>query len=332
MNKILSKLKRSEFYVLVIILVLSLLIQIKSGLFYTSNNIMDLARSTIVNGIYAVIALLSFISTGPDVSFPLVAALSSYLAVQWATNVNYEGTVIVPFLIAMVAGTVMGAINGLIIAKYKFPSLIVTLATSSVFSGILFGFFEAGRMTLPPSLDRFAKSSMWQVVDAKSGLGSTLPYTFLILLAVYLFAYLVLNKTTIGRGVYAVGGDEVAAERAGFNVPMIRFGVFSVNGLIAGLGGMCYTVMSQRLLPTEFAGTEMIIIAAVVLGGTRLAGGVGTLTGCVFGTVLLTMVSNSLILLGIPVNWQRVFVGLIIILGTWIANLRSKSSTKKVGA
>ncbi len=332
MNKTLSKFKRSEVYVLVIILALSLLIQLKSGLFFTSNNIMDLARSTIVNGIYAVIALLAFISTGPDVSFPLVAALSSYLAVQWATNVNYEGPVIVPFLIAMVSGFVMGAINGIIIARYKFPSLIVTLATSSIYSGILFGYFEAGRMTLPPSLDRFAKSSMWAVVDAKSGLGSTLPYTFLILIAVYIVAYIILNKTTIGRGVYAVGGDEVAAERAGFNVPMIRFGVFAANGLIAGIGGMCYTVMSQRLLPTEYAGTEMIVIAAVVLGGTRLAGGVGTLTGCIIGTVLLTMVSNSLILLGIPVNWQKVFIGLIIILGTWIANLRSKSSKKKARA
>lgn len=332
MNNIMNKLKRSEFYVLVIVLVLSVLIQIKSSLFFTSNNIMDLARSTIVNGIYAVIALLAFVSTGPDVSFPLVAALSSYLAVQWATNVNYEGTVIVPFLIAMVAGFVMGSLNGVIIAKYKFPSLIVTLATSSIYSGILFGFFEAGRMTLPPSLNSFAKASLWSVVDAKSGLGSTLPYTFLIFVVVYVLAYFMLNRTTIGRGVYAVGGDEVAAERAGFNVPMIRYGVFALNGVIAGIGGMCYTVMSQRLLPTEFAGTEMIVIAAVVLGGTRLAGGVGTLTGCIIGTVLITMVSNSLILVGVPVNWQRLFIGVIIIFGTWVANLRSKSGKKKARA
>lgn len=332
MQKILRKLKRSEFFVFVIIIALSLSIQLRSGLFFTSNNIVDIIRSIIVNGIYAVIALLSFISTGPDVSFPLVAALSSYLAVQWASNVGYEGPVLVPFLLAMLAGLLMGAINGLIIAKYEFPSLIVTLATSSIFSGILFGFFEAGRMTLPGSLNRFAKAKLLEVVDARSGLGSTLPYTFLILVAVYIVAYLVLNKTTLGRGIYAVGGDQVAAERAGFNVPLIRFGVFAINGLLAGLAGMCYTVMSQRLLPVEFAGTEMIIIAAVVLGGTRLVGGVGSLTGCVLGTILLTMVTNSLILLGIPVNWQRIFIGLIIILGTAIANISGGRRKGKRGA
>ena len=101
----------------------------------------------------------------------------------------------------------------------------------------------------------------------------------------------------VGRGVYAVGGDEVSAERAGFNVKAIRFGVFVVNGGLAAIGGLCYAVQAIRYLPTEYEGAEMEVIAAVILGGTRMTGGVGTLKGCLLGTLLLTMVTNSLICL-----------------------------------
>lgn len=330
MNVLKKKVYRSEFYVLLIIIILSVIIEVKSGLFFTSNNLVDLMRSIIVNGIFAVVALLSFISTGPDVSFPLIAALSSYLAVQWGVTNNHDGSIVVPFLIAMAAGFVLGAINGIIISIYRFPSLIVTLATSSIYSGILFGYFEAERMDLPESLHRFGRMNLLTVTDSKSGLGSSLPYTFIFLVLIYLLAYIVLDKTTMGRGVYAVGGDEVAATRAGFNVKKYRFWIFSINGVLAAIAGLCYTVMSQKLLPTEFAGGEMIVIAAIVLGGTRLTGGVGTLFGCLVGTVLLSMVSNSLIMLGIPITWQKVFIGSIIIIGTAISMTKSKAKKAQV--
>lgn len=315
--------KRSETYVFLLIIVLATVIQLRSGLFFTNNNLVDLLRSIIVPSIYALCALLAFVSTGPDVSFPLIAALSSYLATIIAVKINYKGSVILVFLIAMFFGMIMGALNGFIIVKYKFPSLIVTLGTSAIFSGILLGAFEAERMDLPKSMAAFGKDSLLTVTNARSGLGSTLPKTFLILVLLYIIFYLVLNFTMVGRGVYAIGGDEISAERAGFAVDKIRFWVFVVNGGVAAIAGICYTVMSMRYLPTEFAGGEMIVIAAIILGGTRMNGGVGTLKGCLFGTLLLTMVSNSLILIGVAVSWQKVFVGAIIIIGTAASALRS---------
>ena len=89
----------------------------------------------------------------------------------------------------------------------------------------------------------------------------------------------------VGRGVYAIGGDEVSAERAGFAVKKIRFGIFVVNGMLAAVAGLSYAVMSMRYLPTEYSGAEMDVIAAIILGGTRLNGGVGTLKGCILGTL-----------------------------------------------
>ena len=299
--------KQSEFYVFLINDVLSVIIQIRSGLFFANNNIVDIMRSMIVPCIYALCAFLAFISTGPDVSFPLIAALSSYLAITITYKTGYDGPWIVVF----------------IIVKYKFSSLIVTLGTSSIFSGLLLGAFEAERMDLPDTLQRFGKVSLLTVKNAKTGLGSTLPMTFLLMVVLYIIVYFVLNYTMVGRGVYAIGGDEVSAERAGFAVKKIRFGIFVVNGMLAAVAGLSYAVMSMRYLPTEYSGAEMDVIAAIILGGTRLNGGVGTLKGCILGTLLLTMVSNSLILLGISVYWQKVFIGAIIIIGTAISVMQS---------
>ena len=290
-----SIMKQTEFYVLCIIIAFSVIIQVRSGQFFTSNNLMDLIRSMIIPAIYALCALLSFVSTGADVSFPLIAALSAYIAVTLGNNFS-------------------------LIVKYKFNSLIVTLGTSSICSGILFGAFEAGRTELPDKLYKLSKINIATVTNAKSGLSSSLPVTFIIMIVLYVIAYLILNYTMAGRSVYAVGGDEVSAQRAGINVGKVRFLVFVVNGGIAAIAGLCYAMMSYFYLPNEYA--------AVILGGTRMTGGIGTLRGCLLGTLLLTMVANSLILLGISVYWEKVFIGAIIIIGTAISAMQAKSASK----
>ncbi len=315
--------KETEFWVLMIIVALSLIIQARSGQFFTNNNIVDIIRSMIYPAMGAICAYLAFVSTGPDVSFPLIGALSSYIAIMITYKTGFKGSWIVVYLIAMVFGALMGSLNGFIIVKYRFPALIVTLGTSSIFSGILLGTFQAERMDLPEPLSKYAQGALFTVKNAKTGLGSSMPYTFVLLIILYAVAYFVLNYTMIGRGVYAIGGDEIAAERAGFNVKAIRFGIFTINGAVAAIAGMSYAVMSNKYLPTEYAGGEMVVIAAIVLGGTRLTGGVGTLRGCIGGTLLLAMVTNSLILVGININWQKVFIGAIIILGTAIPALQT---------
>lgn len=319
-------LKQTEFYVFCIIIVFALIIQIRSGQFFTSNNLMDLVRSMIIPGIYAICALLSFVSTGADVSFPLIAALSAYIAVTLGNS--YDLGVAPIFLIAIAVGCLIGCVNGFFIVKYRFNSLIVTLGTSSICSGILFGAFEAGRTELPDKLYRFSKINIATVTNEKSGLSSSLPSVFLIMVVLYIAAYLILNYTMAGRSVYVVGGDEVSAERVGIRVGKVRFLIFVVNGGIAAIAGLCYAMMSYFYLPNEYAGEEMLVIAAVILGGTRMTGGIGTLRGCLLGTLLLTMVSNSLILLGISVYWEKVFIGAIIIIGTAVSAMQTLRASK----
>ena len=323
-KKVRSVLHQTEFYVFCIIIAFALIIQIRSGQFFTSNNLMDLVRSMIVPAIYAICALLSFVSTGADVSFPLIAALSAYISVTLGNRWNMG--VVPVFLIAILTGCLIGCINGFFIVKYKFNSLIVTLGTSSICSGILFGAFEAGRTELPEKLLEISRINIATVSNETSGLGSALPGTFLIMVALYIFAWLILNYTMVGRSVYALGGDEVSAERAGINVKKVRFGVFVVNGGIAAIAGLCYAMMSYFYMPNEYVGSEMLVIAAVILGGTRMTGGVGTLRGCLLGTFLLTMVSNSLILFGISVYWEKVVIGAIIIVGTAVSAIQAKNA------
>lgn len=325
-KKLKSMLKQTEFYVFCIIILFSIIIQIRSGQFFTSNNLMDIVRSMIVPGIYALCALFSFVSTGADVSFPLIAALSAYTSITLGNQYNLG--VIPIFLIAILTGCAIGCINGFFIVRYKLNSLIVTLGTSSICSGILFGTFEAGRAQLPEKLLKISRINIATVKNESAGLGSSLPAVFLILIVLYVIAYLVLNYTMAGRSVYAVGGDEVSAERAGISVGKVRFLVFVANGGIAAIAGLCYAMMSYSYMPNEYAGSEMLVIAAVILGGARMSGGIGTLKGCLLGTLLLTMVSNSLILLGISVYWEKVFIGTIIILGTAISAMQAFRSSK----
>jgi simple sugar transport system permease protein len=131
-----------------------------------------------------------------------------------------------------------------------------------------------------------------------------------------------------GRGIYAVGGNQVSAHRAGFNVKRTRFFLFVFVGMISALAGMCRTCMMQQMHPTNMLGMEMNIIAGVVLGGTAVVGGSGTLLGCMLGTALIVVVENSMILIGIPTVWKDFFVGALIIVGTGISAMRVANANK----
>ncbi len=329
MNKTLRRIfGKNEFYVALIIVILAAFIQISSGMFFAVNNLVDLFRAIIVNAIYALCAMFAFVSTGADVSFPMIAGMSTYVIFKLGETTNLP--VIVLVLIALLIGAICGCINGFFIVKFHFNSLIVTLSTSSICYGIAFGALKGVRINVPEPFLAFANWNILRVTSAQTGLGASLHGAFVVMIVLYILAYLVLNHTMIGRAIYAIGGDEISARRAGFKVDQIRFGVFVVNGLIAVIGGICYACMCRNCSPMEYYGGEMIVIAAIVLGGVRLTGGHGSLLGCFLGTFLLGMVSNSLTMVGVSVYYQNVFLGIIIILGASIAAIQATRSMRTV--
>lgn len=327
MNKKVKRLLgKNEFYVALIILILAIGIQTASGMFFAVNNMVDLLRAIIVNAIYALCGLLAFVSTGADVSFPMIAGMSTYIIFKLGESTSLPAPVLV--VIALLIGAVCGCINGFFIVKFHFNSLIVTLSTSSICYGIAFGALKGVRIDVPQQFQAFANWNILQVKSATTGLGASLHGAFLVMVLLYLAAYFVLQHTMVGRAIYAIGGDEVSARRAGFKVDQIRFGVFVANGLIAAIGGICYACLCKNCSPMEYYGGEMIVIAAIVLGGVRLTGGHGSLLGCLLGTFLLGMVSNSLTMIGVSVYYQNVFIGIVIIIGASVSAIQATRSMK----
>jgi simple sugar transport system permease protein len=151
----------------------------------------------------------------------------------------------------------------------------------------------------------------------------------IITIAAIIITWLLLNYTMLGRGIYALGGSREAAERAGFNVTRIQYFIYGFVGLLSGIAGMTFGSLARQANPQDIVGTELNVIAAVVLGGAQLTGGYGTVLGTVLGVILVVIANSSLILIGVPTVWQRVVIGLIILVGTGIPAIQARRAGKR---
>ncbi|MBK7822723.1 MAG: ABC transporter permease [Tessaracoccus sp.] len=330
MQGIIGKLLRAnEFYLFLIIVVLSIIIQARSGQFFTSNNMVDLANAMVVPGLFAIGAYLVIVSGGIDVSFPALASLAVYAVTRYLVDSGYQGNVLLPFVLVMTLGALLGAFNGIFTSRLAVPTLIITLATLNVFSGIMQGALSSVQISqLPPSMEAFGRLSLFKATSS-TGLTSSMPASFLILVAVLAVIFFVMRYTMFGRGIFALGGDESSAIRAGFKVRRIKFWLYVIVGVIAALGGLVRTTSMGQMHPTNLLGMEMMVIAAVVLGGTAITGGTGSLTGVMLGTLLIVIVQNSMILVGVPTFWQRFALGLLIIAGTGVSAVQLTRRRKR---
>lgn len=321
MQSFLRKMVRSnEFYLFIVILVICLFIQFRSGQFFTPNNLVDLANAMIVPGLFGIGAYMVIVSGGIDVSFPALASLAVYAVTRVLVDQDFQGPWIVPFLAVVLLGAVLGAFNGIFTSRIAIPTLIITLGTANVFSGVMQGALSSVQISqLPPSMEAFGRASLFTATNRTSGLTSALPVSFLLLIAVLVIAFLIMRYTMFGRGIFAIGGDESSAVRAGFKVRRIKFWLYVMVGVIAAIGGFVRTTSMGQMHPTNLLGSEMMVIAAVVLGGAAITGGTGSLTGVMLGTLLIVIVQNSMILIGVPTFWQRAALGFLIIVGTGIS-------------
>ncbi|MDR1505930.1 MAG: ABC transporter permease [Treponema sp.] len=321
--------QRTELYIFGAIVLLSLLIQARSGQFFTNNNLVDLTRSLIIPGIFSIGALMVIVSGGIDVSFTAVASLSMYATTSILLAQDYSGPVLLPYVMGALFGLAMGLFNGVLIAYFHFPTLVVTLGTSSLFIGIMQGVLAAHEIPVPPSMRLHGQNYLFRVYNNTLNIGSEMPVTIFILIALLVLVFFLLRYTMLGRGIFAIGGDEVSAQRAGYKIIGIKMFIYGFVGAAAGIGGIARASMIQNCHPTNLNGMEMTVIAAVVLGGTRVTGGIGTLLGAMLGIALMTIMSNSLILIGVPTYWQKVFTGAIIIIGTGVSACQANSRKQR---
>ncbi|MDR2553213.1 MAG: ABC transporter permease [Treponema sp.] len=324
-------LRRNEFYVALTIVILGCLIQGTSGQFFTANNAADLARSIIVPGMLGLGTMMILISGNIDISFPAISMLSMYGVIKWFVAIQYDGPIVLGFVLCAFIGAVLGTLNGILAAWLKLPTLIITLGTGSIYLGFMQGVLKSSVISvLPAPVAALSKSFLFTVYNAKLDISSSLPVIFLFLPVTVIIMFFLMRYTMLGRGIYALGGDPVSCERAGFNVAKTRIFVFTFMGMISGVVGMVRIILTGMVQPTTLIGYEMSSIAAVVLGGVSLSGGKGTITGSLLGVTLLTMISNSLILMGIPSYWSKFVTGFLIVAGIGITSFRALRAKRRV--
>ncbi|MDL2238086.1 ABC transporter permease [Christensenellaceae bacterium OttesenSCG-928-K19] len=282
----------------------------------------DTGRSMLTMLMFALCEMIVIISGGIDVSFPAFATFCMYATTKLMVTAGIDG-VLLSFVIAGAMGLGLGLLNGFLVGTCKIPTLIATLGTSSLIHGALLSFVGVNDITnLPPQMDEVGKQYLFQV-QTDAGVSSM--SIFIILpIVLCVIVWLLLRYTMLGRSIYAIGGDVNSAQRAGFNVKRTQYFIYMFVGVIVGIGGMTYTLLARNANTTQLMGSEMMVIAAVVIGGARITGGHGNVLGTILGVALINIVSNNLIVMGVPTYWQTFLIGLLIIVGVIITSVKAK--------
>lgn len=317
--------------VLVLILVLLVVgMSFANPVFFSLQTLFAILRSAIVPMIFALGVLIVIISGGIDVSFAAIAIFAAYTTVVLTLNLTDSSSLFVAFAIALAIGACLGLVNGFVIAKFRLPTLIVTLGTQGIFKGILLAYIGSAYIAELPSATRSVASTNIVTVPTETGTSSLHVMVVPVIVLCVLVA-LLLNRTMFGRSIYAIGDDIEAARRAGIRVVRNQMLVYVLVGVMAAAAGMISLIMGRSASPQDLVGGELDIIAAVVLGGASIFGGRGSVTGTVLGVMIVQVINNSLILAGLPSAWQRAAVGVLLIVGAGIQALAAKRNTRRVG-
>ena len=290
--------------ILVITVVLFILLSILSPVFRGSNNILEnILRPSATIAIIALGMTFVLASRGLDLSVGSIAALSSTLGVMVFYNLKLP----IPLGIAVgiIIGALFGLFNAFFITKVRVAPFIVTIATMSIGRGLT--------LVLAGNLFTYGLPNAFRDIGRGSIL--TIPTPFILLLILWLISLYLFNQTRLGRYTCTIGSNEQAVRVAGISVDRYKTIIYVYIGILSAISGLLFSARANMIAVTTGLGYELDAIAAVIIGGTTLAGGSGSITGSVLGAILLTLLSNGLQLLGINTFIQRALVGVIIIVG-----------------
>ncbi|MBN2899949.1 MAG: ribose ABC transporter permease, partial [Clostridia bacterium] len=264
---------------------------------------------TSINSIIAAGMTFVILTGGIDLSVGSTLAYSGAIA---AMLISKGMSPSVAVLAALALGGAIGMLNGVVIAKGKLQPFIVTLATMTVFRGATLVFTDGK----PISTGYEANAELYSQIG--NGYIGVIPIPIIIMLFVFAIGYYVLTQTTIGRYVYALGGNEEATKLSGVSTDKIKIFVYGISGFFAALAGIIITARLSSAQPTAGSGYELDAIAAVVLGGTSLAGGVGTIMGTVVGALIIGILNNALNLMNVSSYYQLLVKGIVILVAVLI--------------
>lgn len=283
-----------------------------SGSFFTRQNIFNVLRQISTNLFLACGMTMVIILGGIDLSVGSIIALSGCISAGCVARYNLP--LPIALLMGLLVGLLVGMFNGAVISKTTIPAFIVTLATMNIAKGLAYIYTGGSPVRVV--------TKEWQFLGA--GYVGIFPTPVVILVIVLIITAIIMNKTKMGRHMYAVGGNQQAAEFSGIKVEKVKFFVHAFSGLMAGLAGIVLASRMYSGQPTAGDGAEMDAIAAVVVGGTSMAGGSGKIGGTIIGGLIIGVLNNGLNLLNVNSFWQYVVKGVVILLAVFLDYFRNK--------
>lgn len=298
--------KTKEFWILLMLIALSILISSRTDVFLRPDNIIDLVKNNVVLGILALGMTLVIITGGMDVSVGAVIAVITVIIGKFM--VAFGGNLLFVFLIAITSGMLIGGTTGILIGYAKIPPIVVTLGTMSIINGLMFYYTNGTWINnLPQWFIDYGKITLFKT----GSIG--IPIQIIIFVVMAVFTWFILRYTLIGRYVYAIGSNPVSAMRVGISLERTLTFVYAYMGLMAGIAAVVHTSIMRQVDPNAFTGYELQVIAAVVIGGTSVTGGSGSVFGTILGVLFLSVLNNGLILTHISTFWQKIIISIIIV-------------------
>jgi len=317
-QKILERIRQSDILVLLIVLaVVCIVVSFLSPVFLTRRNIMNTLRQVSLTAIcgfgLAMVVLVGEIDLSVG-SQQAIAGISSVYVL------NATGSIPLAVIAALLCGVVVGAINGILVTKANINSLIATLGTMAIWRGTAMVITKA--VSFQSRVEKFQ--------EIATGFTGFIPNAVILATVLYIVIYYVLNHTTFGRKIYAIGGNKEASRLSGLPVNRIKLMVYIISSVLTMLSGVLLASRMASAQPTAGTGFEMIVIASVILGGVSLAGGTGTIAGALIGMMILGVLQNGLTLLDVSSFWQDITRGVVIILAVFVDGIRKESIAKRL--
>ncbi|MCG4579771.1 ribose ABC transporter permease [Clostridium cochlearium] len=288
------------------LILLCVIISILTPRFLNVSNIMNVFTQVSVNAILAIGMSFVILTGGIDLSVGSTLAISGAIS---ASIIRATNSIFLSIIVALIIGAIIGLMNGVVVAKGKIQAFIVTLATMTIFRGVTMVYTNGTPIS--------GLSDKFMLIGNKKILGY-IPVPAIITIVVLIIAWYILSQTRYGRYVYALGGNEDSARLSGINTDKIKTIVYVICGITAALSGVITTSRVGSASPNAGLGFELDAIAAVVLGGTSLAGGEGTVVGTIIGAMIIGVLNNGLNLAGVSAYYQSIVKGLVILLAVLI--------------
>lgn len=325
----LTKLLKKKTTGLILILVaVCIIITVTNPVFVRPDNILTVLTTNEVLGICTLGMLFVILTGGIDVSIAYIVTGVTVIIGEFSAN--FGGNLPLLILIACVSGALLGLINGALIAKLKIPAIVATLGTMSLYNGLVLlvtnGKYIRG---LPDYIAGLGQQYLFKVPMASGGFWGV-PVSFFIWIFAIALTWFVLKYTLMGRGLYALGGNEESARRIGYNPDKVMMFAYLYEGIMCGLAAIVHVGINRQVDPLAFKGFEMDVIAAAVIGGVSMSGGKGTVLGATIGVLFMGIIKNGMVLMYIPTFYQTIVIGLVIVVAVTLDVIQKNAKESKI--